>query len=238
MQNYNQKIENICVLRTSSLGDICNMLPFIYTLRREYPKAKISWVIGKNEASFLEKIDGVEFITFDKSNTFKSYLSIAKRLTKIKYDIMFIMQVSLRANIISLFINSEIKLGYDSIRSSDLHSLFSNKKIQSSSHTHVVDVFLSFLNILNIEKNSLDFVHIDISNDGSVYEWAFEIFLLKLSPGGILILEGGTEERDSVEWMSKYNKPPIQAVIERFKETWNIQVVKDFPGLTIATKKV
>jgi predicted O-methyltransferase YrrM len=90
----------------------------------------------------------------------------------------------------------------------------------------------------NIEKNSLDFVHIDISNDGSVYEWAFEIFLLKLSPGGILILEGGTEERDSVEWMSKYNKPPIQAVIERFKETWNIQVVKDFPGLTIATKKV
>ena len=157
MQNYNQKIENICVLRTSSLGDICNMLPFIYTLRREYPKAKISWVIGKNEASFLEKIDGVEFITFDKSNTFKSYLSIAKRLTKIKYDIMFIMQVSLRANIISLFINSEIKLGYDSIRSSDLHSLFSNKKIQSSSHTHVVDVFLSFLNILNIEKNSFTY---------------------------------------------------------------------------------
>ena len=157
MQNYNQKIENICVLRTSSLGDICHMLPFIYTLRREYPKAKISWIIGKNEASFLEKIDGVEFIIFDKNNTFKSYLSIAKRLTKIKYDIMFIMQVSLRANIISLFINSEIKLGYDSTRSSDLHSLFSNKKIQSSSHTHVVDVFLSFLNILNIEKNSFTY---------------------------------------------------------------------------------
>ena len=157
MQNNNQKIENICVLRTSSLGDICHMLPFIYTLRRKYPKAKISWIIGKHEASFLEKIDGVEFIIFDKSNTFISYLSIAKRLRKINYDIMFIMQVSLRANIMSLFVNSKIKLGYDSARSSDLHSLFSNQKIQSSSHSHVVDVFLSFLNILNIEKNSFTY---------------------------------------------------------------------------------
>jgi len=157
MQNNDQKIENICILRTSSLGDICHMLPFIYTLRKEYPKAKISWIIGKNEANFLDKIDGVDFVIFDKSNTIKSYLSISKKLKNIKFDIMFIMQVSLRANIISLFINAKEKLGYDLDRSSDLHSLFSNKKIQSSTHSHVVDVFLSFLDILNIKKN--DFVY-------------------------------------------------------------------------------
>ena len=107
MQNNDQKIENICILRTSSLGDICHMLPFIYTLRKEYPKAKISWIIGKNEANFLDKIDGVDFVIFDKSNTIKSYLSISKKLKNIKFDIMFIMQVSLRANIISLFINAK-----------------------------------------------------------------------------------------------------------------------------------
>ena len=77
-----------------------------------------------------------------------------KKLKNIKYDIMFIMQVSLRANIISLFTNSEIKLGYDLERSSDLHSLFTNKKINGSKHTHVVNVFLSFLDILNINKNN------------------------------------------------------------------------------------
>ena len=64
MQNNVQKVENICVLRTSSLGDICHMLPFIYTLQKEYPDAKISWVIGKNEANFIGEIDGVEFIIF------------------------------------------------------------------------------------------------------------------------------------------------------------------------------
>ena len=152
MQNNKQKVENICVLRTSSLGDICHMLPFIFTIRKEYPNAKISWVIGKNEADFLGNINGIQFIVFDRNNTLKSYFSIYKKLKKIKFDVMFIMQVSLRANIISLLIESKIKIGYDLNRSSDLHSIFSNKKIQSSKHSHVVDVFLSFLNVLNIEK--------------------------------------------------------------------------------------
>jgi len=154
MHNMNQKIENICILRISSLGDICHMLPFINTLKKNYPNAKITWIIGKNEADFLGKINGIEFIIFDKSNTWKSYIGITNKLCRIKFDILFIMQVSLRANIISLLIKSKIKLGYDKKRSSDLHSLFSNKKIKNQQHSHVVDVFLSFLNILNIDKEN------------------------------------------------------------------------------------
>ena len=135
MQNNKQKVENICILRTSSLGDICHMLPFIFTVRKEYPNAKIFWVIGKNEADFLGNINGIQFIVFDRNNTLKSYFTIARKLKNIKYDVMFIMQVSLRANIISLLINSKIKLGYDFERSSDLHSFFSNKRIQASAHS-------------------------------------------------------------------------------------------------------
>ncbi len=154
MQNNKKKVDNICVLRTSSLGDICHMLPFIYTLKAEYPKAKISWIIGKNEAKFIGKIDGVELIIFDKNKTIRSYIEIAKKLKNIRYDILFIMQVSIRANIISLFANSRIRVGYDSTRSSDLHNFFSNTKIEPSPHSHVVDVFLSFLNILNIDRGN------------------------------------------------------------------------------------
>ena len=162
MQNNKQKVENICILRTSSLGDICHMLPFIFTIRKEYPNAKIFWVIGKNEADFLGNINGIQFIVFDRNNTLKSYFSIYMKLKKIKFDVMFIMQVSLRANIISLLIESKIKIGYDLNRSSDLHSIFSNRKIQSSKHSHVVDVFLSFLNVLSIEKSNF------------IYKWDIE----------------------------------------------------------------
>ena len=91
MQNNKKKVDNICILRTSSLGDICHMLPFIYTLKAEYPKAKISWIIGKNEAKFIDKIDGIELIIFDKNKTISSYIAIAKKLKNIKYDILFII---------------------------------------------------------------------------------------------------------------------------------------------------
>ena len=63
MQKNHQKIENILILRTSSLGDICHMLPFINTLIKEYPKANKYWVIGKEEADgaleIWEKLLGV-----------------------------------------------------------------------------------------------------------------------------------------------------------------------------------
>ena len=77
----------------------------------------------------------VEFIVFERNNTLKSYFSIARKLKNIKYDVMFIMQVSLRANIISLLINSKIKIGYDLERSSDYTVFFQIKKYRASSHS-------------------------------------------------------------------------------------------------------
>tara|TARA_B100000287_G_scaffold370326_1_gene367736 strand:+ start:1710 stop:2768 length:1059 start_codon:yes stop_codon:yes gene_type:complete len=157
MQKNHQKIENILILRTSSLGDICHMLPFINTLIKEYPKANKYWVIGKEEADFLQNIEGINFVIFDKKNTIKSYFQIKKQLRNINFDIMFLLQVSIRANLISLFVKSKIKLGYDRARSSDFHSLFSNMKIEATKHSHVVDVFLSFLKVLGLEKK--DFLY-------------------------------------------------------------------------------
>ena len=75
MQKNHQKIENILILRTSSLGDICHMLPFINTLIKEYPKANKYWVIGKEEADFLQNIEGINFVIFDK----KTQLSLIFR---------------------------------------------------------------------------------------------------------------------------------------------------------------
>ena len=93
MQKNHQKIENILILRTSSLGDICHMLPFINTLIKEYPKANKYWVIGKEEADFLQNIEGINFVIFDKKNTIKSYFQIKKQLRNINFDVMFLLVI-------------------------------------------------------------------------------------------------------------------------------------------------
>ena len=49
--------------------------PFINTLIKEYPKANKYWVIGKEEADFLQNIEGINFVIFDK----KTQLSLIFR---------------------------------------------------------------------------------------------------------------------------------------------------------------
>jgi predicted O-methyltransferase YrrM len=87
--------------------------------------------------------------------------------------------------------------------------------------------------VTKLADNSVDILHIDIANNGDVYEYVFQHCICKLSSNGIIILEGGSEKRDNVEWMQKYNKPKIQPVIKKYSDTYNIMVIGSFPSLTI-----
>ena len=51
-----------------------------------------------------------------------------------------------------------------------------------------------------------------------------------------MILEGGSEERDNVEWMNKYNKPKIQPVLKKYDNDVIITVLNDYPSLTLIKK--
>jgi predicted O-methyltransferase YrrM len=87
------------------------------------------------------------------------------------------------------------------------------------------------------ESKSIDIMHIDIANDGGVYEYCIENLMSKISDSGVMLLEGGSKERDNIEWMLKYNKPKIREVLYKYKDEYKIRVFSEFPSLTIITKK-
>jgi len=82
--------------------------------------------------------------------------------------------------------------------------------------------------------NDVDIIHIDIANNGDVFEFAIKNYVPKLSDRGIMIMEGGSEERDNVEWMIKYNKPKIQLVIKKY----GLKVIGIFPSITLINNKI
>lgn len=82
-------------------------------------------------------------------------------------------------------------------------------------------------------SNEIDIIHIDIANDGDIFTFAIENYLKHLKSGGILILEGGSEERDNVEWMVKYNKSKISPILENIKKKYEVILIEDFPSITI-----
>jgi len=88
----------------------------------------------------------------------------------------------------------------------------------------------------SIKDNSLDLLHVDIANNGEVYQFALDNYLEKLTDSGIIILEGGSEDRDQIGWMKKYKKPPIAPVLERNKNKFKILTFGEVPSITLIKK--
>ncbi len=74
---------------------------------------------------------------------------------------------------------------------------------------------------------SFDLLHLDISNKGETIEMLYQAVRDQVENGSIVLFEGGTKERDNVEWMKKYNYKKISET----KVPYEI-INPSFPGLS------
>lgn len=84
---------------------------------------------------------------------------------------------------------------------------------------------------------SVDYLHVDLSNDGDTYRRVFRQWAHKVTK--VMLLEGGAPERDRVEWMTKYGKAPIGPALDEIRASypeWRIHVLRPFPSLTVALR--
>lgn len=87
---------------------------------------------------------------------------------------------------------------------------------------------------------SVSFLHVDISNTGEIVRRIMEQWDRKMVQGGVICFEGGSDERDQEEWMTKYNKEPIKPEIENnsiIKEKYIFGTYLKWPSLTMLLKK-
>ena len=88
--------------------------------------------------------------------------------------------------------------------------------------------------------NTVNFLHVDISNTGETVHKIMEQWDSKMQTGGLIVFEGGTVERDKIEWMAKYGKPPIKKAVEDdpiLSSKYVYSTYLKFPGLTTCLKK-
>jgi predicted O-methyltransferase YrrM len=85
------------------------------------------------------------------------------------------------------------------------------------------------------EEGEIDLLHIDIANDGNTFLKMFELWASKISRFGRIVFEGGSQERDRVGWMKKYNKRSIRSVLPKLTKNkkWQVTVIKEWPSLTV-----
>tara|TARA_Y100001949_G_C15960666_1_gene319089 strand:+ start:462 stop:1499 length:1038 start_codon:yes stop_codon:yes gene_type:complete len=147
-------MKNICLVRLSAIGDVCNVTAVARSIKKNHPNAKITWIIGKVESTLVKNIEDIEFIIFDKDKGIREYFNVYRKLKNKRYDVALLLHASVRANLISLMLRASIKIGYDRERARDLQWLISNRKISRTSGKHVLEAMFDFLSLIDIKENS------------------------------------------------------------------------------------
>ena len=151
----NSPPENICIIRLSAIGDTCHALAVARAIQDSWPQTRLTWIIGKTEASLLGDIEGIEFIIFDKSKGLAGLRKVRKDLAGRRFDVCLCMHASMRANGIYALLRSSLRLGFDKARARDFQWLFTNQRIATRQQQHVLDGMMEFARAIGIAERPL-----------------------------------------------------------------------------------
>jgi len=103
----------------------------------------------------MEGVDGVEFITFDKTQGWRAYSELRRRLAGRCFPVLLHMHASMRANVASRMIRADLRVGYDKARARDYQWLFTNARIPATPEQHVLDGMFSFVEYFGLAERDL-----------------------------------------------------------------------------------
>ncbi len=111
-------------------------------------------------------------------------------------------------------------------------------QIEASGLGRWVDLQTADVFQVHRQFDSVDYLHVDVSNTGDTYRRIFKQWSDKVTQ--VMLFEGGSADRDEVAWMRQYDKPPIVPALDDLQRSyhgWTISVLQPFPSLTVALNR-
>ena len=151
MQQNEQPLNSLCIVRLSAIGDVCHAVATVQAIQRRMPETRITWVIGKVEHALVGDLPGIQFVVFEKQRGVKEYLALRQRFSKQPpFDVLLQMQTSLRANLVAGMIPARRKIGFPPSKAKELHSLFVTEHLPETDAFHVLELFQHFASGIGI----------------------------------------------------------------------------------------
>jgi heptosyltransferase-1 len=146
--------ENILIIKPSALGDIVLALPALSALRRNFPDAKISWLVRPEFAQLLENHPHLtEVIPFDRKflgkawyhpRAFAALVSLVRQLRRSKFDGVFDFQGLFRTACLGWLSGGNMRFGMAGAREL-AHIFYTHKVEQDDDCIHLVDYYLKIV---------------------------------------------------------------------------------------------
>jgi lipopolysaccharide heptosyltransferase I len=162
--NINPK--NILIIKPSSIGDIIHALPFLYSIRARYPKAKISWLINSGFEEMIINNPYLNDVILFERKRWGGFGGIISKLGELnrfikgiksrRFDTVIDLQGLLRSGVITYFSGAEYRIGFANAR--ELSLIFYNYKIfPSINEMYAVDRYLLIAKELGADITQKDF---------------------------------------------------------------------------------
>jgi heptosyltransferase-1 len=159
--------KSILITKPSSLGDIVLALPALTALRRNFPEARISWLVRPEFAPLLEDHPHLnEIIPFDRKllgkawfhpGAFGALVSLVRQLRRRRFDIVFDFQGLFRTASLAWLSGCKKRFGPANAR--ELATFFYTDKVtQDADSIHLVDFYLKMIGAAGASDLSVEFV--------------------------------------------------------------------------------
>lgn len=103
---------------------------------------------------------------------------------------------------------------------------------------NIVSLNLEDAKLVHKKYESVDILHVDLSNEGGILEEIIPYWIDKVRQ--LIIVEGGSEEHDNLPWMKNFKKKPMKKWLQMFSKKYSdieYLTLEPFPSLTILKKK-
>jgi len=213
----------ILLIKPSALGDIVHTLPVLNLLRRKWPAAHISWLIGSAFASLIDRHPQVdEVITFDRKRFARGWydpraafglVQFLRNLGKQNFDLVIDLQGLLRSGSLAAFTDAPVRVGFANAR--EFAHLFYTHRVQiESDEQHAVDRYLTVTDALGCGRSPIEFNFVTDEKDRA------HVDSLLQGIGKFAVLLPGTN------WVTKrWPAEKFAAMVKPLRERFNLASV-------------
>jgi len=215
MSNLLSPIHRILIVQTAFIGDVILTLPLLQEAKRCFPNSEIDFIAIPAARTLLETHDDLdELIIYDKRSSdrgIKSYMNLAKRLRKKRYDLALVPHRSLRSAVLVRLAVCKRSISFD--RSAG-RMLFTDTVSYPRSGVHEIDRNLRLLSPLNIEINNKVFpaLYFNEEDEQAVNRWLSEN---EISPGESVVAIAPGSVWNTKRWLPERFAGVATALIER-----------------------
>lgn len=216
--------QNILIIKTHAIGDVLLVTPSIRYVRKKFPKAKISMLVGNWAKEVIEENPYIDkLISFDDSILLKKkvtkFLKLIYKLRKEKYDLCIMFHCNPIIHLMAFLIGSPQRMGFEEGNSG--FSLTHKVPMeQGLTGRYMADIYFDLVDSGRIIKrnNRLDFFLKEDEKKFAVsilekYGITKNTFLVSMAPGG------GRNPREDVlakQWSPKGFREVAESIIKDF----------------------